>query len=87
MDGIVLPGKPESREGQVGGGLSSGLILFRSDSPGQDGTAKKRRPTLSRTIYLPRRAILVTVIVFPSAATSPVNWTFAPAFATSAAKF
>ena len=48
---------------------------------------RKYRPTLSRPIYLPTGAILVTVIVFPSVATSPVNWTFAPAFATRAAKF
>ena len=62
------------------------LILLDS-VPREDGTAKKHRPTLSHTIYLPTGAILVTVIVFPSVATSPVNWTLAPAFATSAAKF
>jgi hypothetical protein len=65
----------------------AGLILVRSDSPREDGAAKKHRPTLSRTIYLLTGAILLTVIVFPSVATSPVNWTLAPAFAASAAKF
>ena len=58
-----------------------------SASPREYGTAKKHRPTLSRTIYLATGAILEIVIVFPSVATSPVNWTLAPAFATSAAKF
>jgi hypothetical protein len=64
-----------------------GQILVMSDSPREDGIAKKHRPTLSRTIYLPTGATLVTVIVFPSVETSPVNWTLAPAFAASAAKF
>ena len=59
----------------------------RSDSVREDGAANKHRPTPSRAVYLPEGAILVTVIVFPSVATSPVNWTFAPALATSAAKF
>ena len=69
------------------GRLSRAPILVRSDSPREDGNAKKHRPTLSHSIYLVTVVILVTVIVFPSVATSPVNWTFAPAFAASAAKF
>jgi hypothetical protein len=69
------------------GCLSRGPILVWSDSPREDGTAKRHRPTLSHSIYLLTGMILVTVIVFPSLATSPVNWTFAPAFAASAAKF
>lgn len=69
------------------GRLSRGSILVRSDSRREDGTAKEHRPTLSHSIYLLTGVILVTVIVFPSVATSPINWTFAPAFAASAAKF
>ena len=69
------------------GRLSRGPILVRSDSLREDGTAKEHRPMLSHSIYLPTGVILVTVIVFPSVATSPVNWTFAPAFAASAARF
>jgi hypothetical protein len=76
---------PDSRIllGDVGGRP----ILVRGNLQREDGTAQKHRPTLSRTFYLPTGAILVTVIVFPSVATSRVNWTFAPAFAASAAKF
>jgi hypothetical protein len=67
--------------------IKGNYLLDRGNLQREDGTAQKHRPALSRTFYLPTGAILVTVIVFPSVATSPVNWTFAPAFAASAAKF